>query len=87
MSYLDMLYTENDINDGENQKATPAIKEKSLGAYSQCIQNIMKSSGMRSEINKAIKNGEDAKEVLKMAIECIYLMTGDDLFRANKNKI
>jgi hypothetical protein len=80
MNYLDSLFVEETTEE-------PAVKNKKIDIYKELATNIKKSSSMRSEINKAINNKEDTKEILIKAIECIYLMTGDDIFRTNKDKI
>lgn len=42
--------------------------------------NIKRSEMLRGEIAKGIQNGEEARETLKKAVECISLMTGDKAF-------
>lgn len=43
---------------------------------------ILKSEQLRSRINKAINEGQDDREILMMALECIGLITGDKIAAA-----
>lgn len=49
-------------------------------ACKQYQDNIKKSEMLRADINKSIRAGEDPTEILKKAVECIALMTGDKAY-------
>lgn len=40
---------------------------------------ILKSEQLRTRISKAIQEGQDEREILQMALECIGLITGDGI--------
>lgn len=50
-------------------------------------ENIIKSTGLRSAINKGVNDGLSERDLLFMCIECISLMTGDVVFRGNIGKL
>ena len=83
--------TQNETNTSKKEKQPLTQSEKLINFYKEInnkhADSIMKSSNLRIEITKDIKNNVDNTEVLKKAIECIYLMTGDDMFRKLKDKL
>jgi hypothetical protein len=93
MGLLDRLNAEvtPTITQSKKEKQPLTQSEKLINFYKEInnkhADSIMKSSNLRIEITKDIKNNVDNTEVLKKAIECIYLMTGDDMFRKLKDKL
>lgn len=55
-------------------------KEKLRQIYSACQQKIERAAGLREDILKGLKTGQDLEEILLSALECISLMTGDATF-------
>lgn len=67
----------NPIRDKENIEIK---RELMLKEYQQ---NIRKSAELRIKITKGVQCGEDIQILLLAAIECISIMTGDNLFYDN----
>lgn len=55
-------------------------RERSRQMYSAYQENIARAAGLREEILKGLKTGQDLEEILLSALECISLMTGDATF-------
>ena len=63
-------------------------RDNARQVYADHQENILKSSSLRSEINKDIYEAADPYIILLKAIKCIGLMTGDALFyTSNKDKL
>lgn len=85
MDYTDFIYS---TANKEPQPKKKQQQEEGFNLNKKIAENILKSERMRAEINKAITRGDEAHSVLLKALECIYLMTGDELFyNTNKEKL
>lgn len=56
------------------------LNEKRHELYKKTAENIIKSELLRSKITKSMQARVDHGSVLMDALECIYLMTGDNVF-------
>lgn len=65
-----------------SQGQAEAAREKAMAVYRAYQENIAKAEGLRAELLKSAKDGEDARALLMKAVRVIGLMTGDTLFEA-----
>lgn len=56
------------------------LEEKSREIQQEFANNIRISESYRRDISKGISREEDPTEILKMALKCIALMSGDNNF-------
>lgn len=63
-----------------NKDVEKAIQDKITGIYIKQSRAIKKSEKLRSEINKMVTAGKNSDEILAKSLECIYLITGDEVF-------
>lgn len=56
------------------------IEKQSQELFKKVADNIRLSECLRCKINKDVKSGVDTYSLLKDAIKCISLMTGDTVF-------
>lgn len=70
------------------ENVTEALQERLAAGYREQQENIRRAKQLRADINKGVQAGEPIYKLLLTTIECISLMTGEELFyRANKENL
>jgi len=84
---IQMLRERDDTKRYPNLEHQHELDKKTRDYQAERAEACQRSECLRAEINNDIQAGEDPLKILLKAVECISLVTGDDVFNEQNRKL